>query len=446
MWYQPPMRLLMSIACLSLLAGCNCGGGNTPVLECPTPTGSGTDHSPPGGITASETWKAADSPHIVASSLSIYEMATLTIEPCAVVQFKESGALTVRGQLLAEGTATKPITFGPQTAGAKWGSIVLFVTQKVSRLAHVTITGGGSDTVNTYGALEIRGKAFDPVQHIAHLDTVTVKDPVQFGVSARDGADFTPESKNLTITGAPKGPMRITPRLATNVPTGSYTGNGLDEILVGTENNGAIAWEDVTFHDRGVPYRIGEGPGEGDISVGDNAKTALTLTIEPGVTFRFVKSPTGGIFIESGTSNTPALAALVAVGTAAKPITFESAEANPMPGDWRGFVFALRPNDRNKLEYVRIRHAGGPSAANGFHCQADGKRSMNEDAAIWLVGPTPAFLKNSEISDSAGDGVNLGFTGDPIDFGATNTFSNIAKCRVSTPYPTMGDCTGKTCT
>ena len=60
-----------------------------------------------------------------------------------------------------------------------------------------------------------------------------------------------------------------------------------------------------------------------------------------------------------------------------------------------------------------------------------------EDALLTLtIQPSPA----STIADSAGDGIERGWSGPPIDFLATNTFQNVAYCKQSYPLPQSGAC------
>ncbi len=47
--------------------------------------------------------------------------------------------------------------------------------------------------------------------------------------------------------------MLATPGGAGSVPSGQYTGNGVDEILV---RSGSFEW-DTTLSDRGVAYHVG---------------------------------------------------------------------------------------------------------------------------------------------------------------------------------------------
>ena len=81
------------------------------------------------------------------------------------------------------------------------------------------------------------------------------------------------------------------------------------------------------------------------------------------------------------------------------------------------------------------------SAANGFHCEANGAFGEDEDAAIALYGePSSSFITNTEIVSSAGDGIGRAWSGAPTDFLATNTFTSVAECNQSFPRDANGAC------
>ncbi len=49
-------------------------------------------------------------------------------------------------------------------------------------------------------------------------------------------------------------------------------------------------------------------------------------------------------------------------------------------------------------------------------------------------------MTNTTIDSSAGEGIVRGWTGDPVELLATNTFTNIARCNQTFPKPSMGVC------
>ena len=434
-----PRLLALSLALVAACSNGNPGadaGGDAPANSCAAATGPGTTHA--ADVSADETWTAAGSPHLVTASLRVAAGATLTIEPCAQVRIGATHHVEVDGKLIAEGTADKPIAFDKNDS-APWGYVNVFAPGTIS-LAYATLTGGGGDETNAYGALEARGDQSAPAQPVLKVQHVTVASSAAYGVSLRAGGAFTPDSSSLDVHASTKAPLRIHPRLATNVPGGSYTGNGLDAIVVETEAYGDVSLEDVTFHARGVPYQIGGEKTVGTFVVGGGSALA-TLGVDPGVTFAFVKGSGAVLHVDKGSTSSPATGALVAKGTAAQPIVFTSAAAAPAAGDWVGLDFGNAPSATDKLDHVEVHFAGADPQASGFHCLPNGSVSTDEKAAVSIYGqPAAGMITNSAFSDVAGAGINLAYDGTAVDFLTSNTFTNVTGCKVTTPKDSGGNC------
>lgn len=419
------------------------GGGDAgPVNTCKPAAGPGVKHN--ASVAADETWTAASGPHIVTFDIKVQKGATLTIEPCAEVRVLGGYTIVVEGNLVAQGIAGSPIRFVADEPSKPWGYIQVFAPGKVS-LAYASIDDAGGEPVNAWGALEARGDQLMPAQEILKVEHVTVNRSSNYGVSLRAGGAFTKDSHDLVVQGAKVAPLRILPRLASNIPTGTYTGNALDAIVIETEAYGDVAVEDVTIHDRGVPYRVGADKTFGHLIVMGTA-APVTLTVDPGVTLAFKKDGSAALEMDTSGGSSPSKGVLVAVGTAEKPIVFTSASTAPAAKDWKGLIFGGMPDSRNRLEYVTVAYAGAPSQASSHHCEPNGSYSTDEDASISIYGqPASAFVKNSTMKDSGRIGINLAYTGSYVDFIPTNQFVNIPGCKVSTPRPVMGTCPGTPC-
>ncbi len=433
------LRTLPLLLAALALTACPDSSSNDAGGGCPAVTGAGTPHTD--NLSADETWTAAGSPHLVTSSIKVNAGATLTVEPCAEVRLGAGNHLEVDGKLIAEGTADKPITFKQNDANMPWGYLNVFAPGTIS-LANATLTGGGGDDTNSYGALEARGDQLMPAQEVLKVVNVTVVNSAAYGVSLRAGGAFTADSANLEIRGSAKAAMRINPRLASNIPAGTYTNNAVDSIVVETEAYGDVTLENVTFHDRGVPYQIGGDQTVGTFVVGGNAGSPLVkLTLEAGVVFKFIKAGGAVLHIDKGSTSNPATGALIAQGSATKPVVFTSNQQTPVAGDWVGLDFGNQPSNLNLLDHVEVHYAGGASQANGFHCAPTGGVSPSEDAAISIYGPPAAgMITNSTFADSAGAGINLAYSGTAVDFLTGNTFTNVAGCKVTTPKDANGNC------
>lgn len=410
-------------------------GPDTPAT-CPAPTSGPTIHE--GEVVGSETWSADAGPHIVRGDVNVRDGAKLTIEPCAVVRFEEDANLNVAypltpnsGELIAEGEEGRPIRFEPE-GGARWGHVSIHAPGS-ARLAWLTIEGGGGPDTGRGESLEIVGDGELPGDRMVRVDHVTVKGAAGTAVSVWGGAAFTADSTDLTITEsgteASHFPIAIGELAIDTLPTGSYTGNAVDEILLQPEVVSAAGGlqEDATMHDRGVPYRVGENAnGLDDLSIhtGDG-KPMPTLTIEPGVVLRFLA---GNALVIS--ENDVGVAALVAVGTAEKPIVFTSAAESPAAGDWRGLWYAGTPSGDNKLEHVRLEYTGADCSCSMVTCNADVEEY---EAAIILNDAPPApFLKDSSIVHGAMHGVVQGYDGPSLDWTTSNTIE-VSGCAQTLP-------------
>jgi hypothetical protein len=449
---EMPTRYTLALGSLLpfVVAGCESTNASTPAVgdagnptdasvpsTCATPTGPGTKHD--AAPTADETWTAAASPHIIDVSLSIAAGRTITIEPCATVQLKGAVGVLVEGKLVAEGEADKPIRIERGDPVTAWTSIEARKGAEL-RFAYVTVDGGGNPSggrPTQYGALDIRGDQDLATQPIFFADHVTVKGSQSLGVQVREGGGFAPGSKELSITGGATFPISIWGRAAGTVPSGTYTGNAIDEVLLPAMGGRDDIKEDSTFADRGVPYRIGGPTGGKSLTVAGTGSVPL-LTLEPGVTLRFDKE----VRLDLDATSGAALGALHAEGTAAKPIVLTSAEATPAAGDWVGIVIEGTPDPRNKIAYATISYAGGGSQISSFDCPSPLNTGFSNEGAILIVGgkPASAFVTNTTIDRSAGDGIVRGWTGEPVELLATNTFTNVARCNQTFPKPSAGAC------
>jgi hypothetical protein len=416
------------------------GGGDAAdgavVPSCPALTGAGTTHT--GTISADTTWTAAASPHLITFDMAIDAAVTLTLEPCAVVQFSGAYGLTVKGKLYAPGTPANPIRIEGSDP-AKPFTVIQTVSGASVDLANVTIKNGGSDRF--YQApLFIRGDGVAP-KPVLRAVNVTIDGAPQFGLILTSFGQMTADSAGLTIKNAQLGPVRGSAPLIGSLPRGAYTGNGVDEILIDAD---APIAADMTLKDLGAPYRLGNVAqnASGDLRVGASTPDRhAVLTLEQGVTVRV--EPAGRILMQaSGDATSSALGAVVAKGSATKPIVFTSAAATPAAGDWVGLYFSGTPDPLDVLDFVHVDFAGGPSSATSFHCDPQGGRNEAEDAAILILGGPPAaqWVTNSSITSSKGYGIDRGWHGAPIDFASGNTFTAVAKCSQSYPVQLDGLC------
>ncbi|MBA2538452.1 MAG: hypothetical protein H0V17_02350 [Deltaproteobacteria bacterium] len=398
---------------------------------CPPVSGAGTTHG--GTVAAPETWTAADSPHIVPFDTSI--TAALTIESCAVVRIGGGKQITVRsgGSIVAQGVAGLPVRIEANDAAA-WVNIRTLNGGTVS-FTHTTIDGGG-DPLNgdpqVSGALDIAGPTA-VVAGVIHADHLTITGSKSCGITLHDGGGFDASSTDLVISGSTVSPISSFARSLGTIPPGTYTGNTVDEIIIG---NGAIA-ESMTIRARGVPYRVGT---QANATIDVAAVTGVaTLTIEAGVTMRFAAGAT--LRIEPATGTLAARGALIAVGTPAAPIVMTSAAATPAAGDWFGVWFGGLVDPTTRLDHVQVSFAGKASATGSDSCPYP--NTTINDAAIRLLGAAPAavFVTNTEVISSASHGIDRGFRSDTKpSYLPTNTITGFVGCRETHPRDVNGTC------
>ena len=142
----------------------------------------------------------------------------------------------------------------------------------------MTLEGGGGsaakESADSAGAsLVARGWGSAP-STVLQVNDVAVKGSNGLGVMMVQ-ARFDAASTNLAVTGSGWFPVYTGANVAGELPSGSYTGNAVDEVLL--QSIKVAVWENqapvlgaVTLHDRGVPYRVGlDGA---NILVGDGAR------------------------------------------------------------------------------------------------------------------------------------------------------------------------------
>lgn len=404
---------------------------------CPTISGPGTTHS--SSLTVAETWTAATSPHILPFDTSIG--AAITVEKCATVQIGSGKQISVRagGSFITQGVAGGEVKIEKKDAG-EFVNIRTLNGGTVS-FTYTTISGGG-DPLNGIaaisGTLDIAGTT-PMAQPIIHADHLTITSSKSSGIVMHDGGGFDATSTDVKISGAMQFPIASFSRLMGTIPSGTYTGNANDKILLHATGGPEAAVETTTMHARGVPYRVGYQPNS-NLDVGPVTGVA-TLTIEPGVTLEFVSG--GKLRVDAAASVTPARGVLIAAGTAAAPITFTSAAATPAAGDWHGIWLGGLVDPATKLDHVKVMYAGKASVSGSDSCLYPD--ALPNDAAIRIIGDAgnTQFITNSDIVSSAWHGIDRGFRSDTKpSFLPTNTFTSIVRCRESYPRDETGACPG----
>jgi hypothetical protein len=410
------------------------------VESCPEQLGP-TMHS--GDIDQDQTWSAEGSPHLVTGTVRIRSGATVTVEPCALVQVAAGAGIHIAfpgtpnsGALVAEGTAQRPIVFEGASA-ARWDRIYV-VHPGTLRLAHTTLRNGGGSNSSMGETIFISGDGSLPSDGLLRVADVIIEDSRGPGLVLEGVAKFQAGSRALTVRDSGEQehpyPVVLNEHALDSLPDGSYTGNLNDRILIESDAVGGLR-EDGTIHDRGVPYLTSLYTGQnGDFRVEAlENEPPVVLTIEPGVRLEFQR----GAALEIGhfTGEGPALATIVAVGTPEKPILFSSAQAAPAAGDWRGLWFGTTPSADNRLEHVQIEYTGADCGCIFLTCDSD--LPSYSGALVFSQPPSSMFLKSSRIVHGSANGVVQGYQGPSFDWTAGNTLDDLAGCKQTRPWDVL---------
>lgn len=427
--------LVGGFSALAVLAGCD---GSS---EC-SPDGEPVSHA--ADIVADETWSSGI--HQVPATIHISNGARLTIDACSTVQLAPASSLIVdktASGIDVNGTAAGPVLFTRQQQSGAWDSLQV-TAPATARLSYTTIEGGGgskghdSSTLFAGASLVARGDAkTTPV--VLTLDHTAVRDSAGLGLFLQS-ARVADTSQQLVVTGSGWYPVYGGIAAAASLPTGTYTGNAIDQILLQTVNvavyadNGPLT-ADATLRDRGVPYRVGIVPSSIVVGSGLAADPSALLTIEGGVKLLFTPQGSAGMSqlrvngINDGGDGKPQ-GALAVLGTPVTPVTFNSAAQTPAAGDWQGLYFSNFVDLRTIVSGAQILNAGGWSGAVGV-CESapgSGQGSANCAVVIMVYSAPGAFLQGSSITNSGGCGVYRGWKNSVVEFEGTNQFSHVPGC------------------
>ncbi len=285
------------------------------------------------------------SPYLIGGWVTVQNTSTLTIQPGTEVRFAPIGTalksnikVQAGSTLVAEGTASQPITFTSTLTEPNPGAwaYVAFEPNSHGRLAHCTLDYGGSSgqgalyvqssdvtvrdcTVrNTYSdAIQIEANTTPTLERVQVLDTV----PSEYtrGAAVAQSASAMPHYRNLRASG-----------------------NAYNAVIVASERViGDVRWDFTTV---GIPVQI--------IGYGNQLLippgSALTLT--PGSQLQMYTNTL--LTVQGG---------LYLTGTVTAPITITGATPTPEPGSWRAISFAT--TSYALLDHVQI--SGGGAAGYG---------------------------------------------------------------------------------
>jgi hypothetical protein len=336
------------VGVLLMMVGCSPGEDSEPVSSTqPTvDTGSVLPATPTSTSAASQDGSCAplaqvdivngatlpeDTCYLVEGSLSV-DGGELVIRPGVLISFGDRGVLTINsgGQLNAQGTAEKPITFTSVDAAGSWRGIHFNASASASNMLHnVTIENGGSapwtgDT-RSRAALYLSGNTVIDIQHS------TISGSGGQAIHVHEGVVMTFEGNTLEGNAVAAW---VHPDTAGFISGDTvFAGNAANVVRVVFGNNDAVTtaqtWQ------AGVPFEIQ-----------DRFFIRAPLTLEPGAHIT-MRADTEIRVIDGGS--------ITADGTAEAPIVFTSAE--DLPGYWKGLLVGTQAV-ANRFNHTTFENGG----------------------------------------------------------------------------------------
>ncbi|MDP2662575.1 MAG: right-handed parallel beta-helix repeat-containing protein, partial [Dehalococcoidia bacterium] len=328
-------------------------------------------------ITVDTTWRLVDSPVQVTTDVTVVGPATLTIEPGVVVRFQQLASLTVdaTGRLVANGTASQPITLTGTTQQPGWWDGLSIVGTFASpnnsgaALNYVTIQYGAAYgnlyveyAVVTMTNSSVGNSSADGVYGwyggVAHITNTTFTGNQGYAVHFIDGS-VNPVLERLEATG-----------------------NGGDGVAIG---DGALTGRHV-WEKAGLPYILTNGA---------TVAGGAILTVEPGVEVQFQQNT--GLTVNGK---------LAAVGTPTEPITFTGTTRQPGWWDGLSIVGWLDDPAAASISYVTIEY--GATWGNLYIQEAQAAvshstiRYSSADGVYVWYGASGSTIASSQIVSNAG--------------------------------------------
>jgi hypothetical protein len=405
---------------------------------CPAAPTNVIKHQNETALGATDMWKADEGIHQLDNDYEV--KGTLVIEPCAQVRLSRDVTLGVSEMgILRVGAQGGGLAVIDAVDAAKpWH--VIYSVKSTSRveLINTLIKNGGSEGANGGGSIYMRGEAaLVPTSTILLVDNVRIENSATYGIQLDSNGAFDPASKGLTVTGSKKSPIAMFSKTMGSIPTGTYTGNTNDWFEIDGGGTGKdVIDADTTWVDRGIPIATGFG----GLKVG-NFKGNAQLTIEPGVIVEMREPKPYMIQVGSSSTDKTPTGAIVAVGTADKPITFRG---RGKKRDWAGIGFYGQVDPRSHFDHVVIEDVGGDDSTIGAECVESKDPNLDEGSGairFFLadndkdINIRLDFLRNSTIRHSATNGVLPDFhPGNGLEFCTTNKFEDIDLCN-QTAFP-----------
>src|SRR5688572_20141429 len=199
--------------CAVIVAACGDDGpGQLPDAgpSCELAQGAGTMHA--GSVTQAETWSASTSPHRVTADLTV--LATVTIEPCAVVLLAAGVRVTIGSSTEVGSIIGRNVTFDAIDRAARWAQISVEPRGTLD-LDVATIQYGGQPITGESGAIVVRGVASGTnggaITRSTKLVDVVIEGSGSYGLNLEGWGGLAPGSRDVTIrsSGGAQAPFPV---------------------------------------------------------------------------------------------------------------------------------------------------------------------------------------------------------------------------------------------
>jgi len=393
------------------------------------------------GTIPTTTWTLAGSPYIVTCTVSVFNDATLTIEPGVEVKFNANTGLDIgsnsNGTLLAQGTSAQPITFTANSASPTAGfwSNILFggYASGTSRMEHCVIEYGGSGSWDTNvliysspGSIVIQdsiirysdGDGIRKNFSTPILENNTITDNATYGVYLGGGGGIF---QGNTVSNNGSYPLHLE---LLSFPTAfsgnTFTNNGIQAI----ELVGGVLLTNLTLPNPTLPYVITSSI---ELRGDQSGSAAVSLTIQPGTMLQF-SANTG---LRVGGAPTYYLGILNAQGTPEQPIIFTGTAQTP--GFWNGLFLNGSPvSTPSILDYCVIEYGGADTWDSNVLIYSQPSQPIIQHSTIrysdaygvFIMATNPQLVLTENILESNGTyPLHLAITSFPTSL-ANNTFMN----------------------
>ncbi len=412
-----------------------------------------------GTISADETW-SANAIHRVTCDMTVDTGVTLTVDSGAIVKFENSRALSVNGDLVASGTAAKPVYFtsikddsvggdtnndGDSTSPAPgdWGYIqvqsggLLDSTHAIFQYAAGYTTDGAHPTIYLlegshaniqnstirYGKTGIHLYTPDGGQAISlTVNSSIIADNMEYGIHSHYASgSYDVSIANSVVNNNGSGGITLsnTNAILTNSQISGNQGNGVSfykSVLTLTDNEirsnagYAIHWSSPSI---AAPQMNGNTIADNTwngLGLSGSVSSDLTLPAHPTVPYvierfyLFVKS-NATLSIDPGAivkfeGHILVNGDLVASGTAAKPVYFTSIKDDSVGGDTNndGDSTSPAPGDWG---YIQVQSGGLLDSTHAFFQYGSawnaGTDGLYLYPTIYLLEGSHANIQNSTI-------------------------------------------------